>query len=113
MDFISLINKYERKLNKLKRDIEEYKNSNNQELKVASTTLEEIKKEVELLVQAVEKQIPLKPIKNREQETRYTSAYSCPTCDGGFSGTGIAKHCYHCGQKLDWDEMEFENEKDL
>lgn len=55
------------------------------------------------LVEAVEKQIPLNPIKNREQEIRYTSAYSCPNCDGGFTGTGIANYCYHCGQKLDWD----------
>jgi hypothetical protein len=65
------------------------------------------------LVEAVEKQVPLKPIKDREQGIRYTSAYSCPTCEGGFTGTGIARHCYHCGQKLDWGEMGFENEKDL
>lgn len=44
-----------------------------------------------------------KPVKNRKQTMRYTSAYSCPTCDGDFSGTGIANYCYHCGQKLDWD----------
>lgn len=59
-------------------------------------------KDYEALVEAIGKQAPLKPIKNREQETRYTSAYSCPTCDGGFTGAGIANYCYHCGQKLDW-----------
>ena len=51
------------------------------------------------------------------QEIRYTSAYSCPACDGGFTGTGIANYCYHCGQKLDWgwvwDEGENENDKDM
>jgi hypothetical protein len=51
---------------------------------------------------AIEKQIEKEPIKDREQSIRYTSAYSCPACGGGFTGTGIANHCYHCGQKLDW-----------
>ncbi len=64
---------------------------------------EEINMLADELNNAVEKQIPLKPLKNREQEIRYTSAYSCPNCDGGFTGTGIANYCYHCGQKLDWD----------
>lgn len=49
------------------------------------------------------KQTPMKPIKNRTQEIRYTSAYSCPNCGGGFAGTGIADYCYHCGQRLDWE----------
>ena len=52
---------------------------------------------------AMGKQRPLSPIKNKKQEIRYTSAYSCPTCNGSFSGTGIAEYCYHCGQKLEWD----------
>lgn len=53
---------------------------------------------------AVEKQKPKKPIKNRKQEIRYTSAYSCPNCGRSFTGTGIAKYCYHCGQALDWSD---------
>lgn len=32
------------------------------------------------------------------------TAYSCPACGGGFTGTGIADYCYHCGQKLDWGD---------
>lgn len=51
---------------------------------------------------AVKKQIAKKPIKDREQNIRYTSSYSCPSCSGGFTGTGIANYCYHCGQALDW-----------
>lgn len=54
--------------------------------------------------EAVEKQKAKKPIKDREQKKRYTSVYFCPTCGHGFTGTGIADHCYHCGQKLDWSE---------
>lgn len=51
---------------------------------------------------AIEKQIPKKPIKNLDQKIRYMSAYYCPACGYGFTGTGIASYCYHCGQKLDW-----------
>ena len=58
----------------------------------------------------VEKQIPKKPIKDRKQEIRYTSSYSCPSCGGGFIGTGIADYCYHCGQRMDWNVEEFEKE---
>lgn len=52
---------------------------------------------------ALRKQQPKKPIRDREQKIRYISSYSCPYCGGGFTGTGIANYCYHCGQKLDWD----------
>jgi len=61
-------------------------------------------------IQALEKQIPKKPIKDRKQEIRYTSSYSCPSCGGGFIGTGIADYCYHCGQRMDWNVEEFEKE---
>ena len=54
------------------------------------------------IIKALEKQTPKKPIKDRKQEIRYTSSYSCSSCGGGFTGTGIADYCYHCGQKLDW-----------
>lgn len=35
---------------------------------------------------------------------RYTDCYRCPICKRAFFGTGIAKYCYHCGQKLDWGD---------
>lgn len=44
-----------------------------------------------IIEEAVGKQVARKPIKDREQKIRYTSAYSCTACGGGFSGTGIAK----------------------
>ena len=55
---------------------------------------------------AVEQQIPKRPTlcKSYEQTTRYTADYRCPKCNGMFTGTGIANYCYHCGQRLDWDE---------
>lgn len=59
---------------------------------------------VNAAIQALEKQIPKKPIKSEKQVIRYVTTYCCPTCKLGFTGTGVAKWCYHCGQKLDWSE---------
>lgn len=53
---------------------------------------------------AVEKQKPKMPIKDALQYMRYTSSYVCPSCGRGFTGTGIANYCYHCGQRLDWSD---------
>ena len=58
------------------------------------------------LIKALEKQIPKKPIKSKEQKIRYVNTYYCPTCNLGFTGFNIAKWCYHCGQKLDWSDVE-------
>lgn len=59
-------------------------------------------------IQALEKQIPKKPIKSEKQVIRYVNTYCCPICKLRFTGTGIAKWCYHCGQKLDWSEWKNE-----
>ena len=57
--------------------------------------------------ETVEKQIAKRPTlcKSDEQTTRYTADYRCPKCNGMFTGTGIANYCYHCGQRLDWEEL--------
>ena len=55
-------------------------------------------------VEALEKQIPKKPIPTEEQDIRYVMNYICPSCGKHFSGTGIANYCYHCGQALDWSD---------
>ena len=60
------------------------------------------KKYAELAIEALEKQMGKKPKKIEVEGYRYTDTYRCPTCEGNFSGTGIADYCYHCGQKLDW-----------
>ena len=42
--------------------------------------------------------------------------FLCPNCDEIIDflyDKENNKYCYHCGQKLDWGEMGFENEKDL
>lgn len=61
-------------------------------------------KALALVQKACEKQIPEKPIKCSETKMRYSACFVCRSCGGGFSGTGIAKYCYHCGQALDWSE---------
>ena len=60
----------------------------------------------EMAIQALEKQIPKKPIKSENQVVRYVNTYYCPTCELGITGTNIAKWCYHCGQRLDWSDEE-------
>ena len=57
-----------------------------------------------LAIDALEKQIPKKPIAADEQHIRYSMNYICPLCGKHFSGTGIASYCYHCGQALDWND---------
>ena len=54
--------------------------------------------------EALEKQIPKKPILAEEQHIRYSMNYICPLCGKHFSGTGIASYCYHCGQALIWED---------
>ena len=54
---------------------------------------------------AIKKQIPKKPQKVKEPVVRYTDGYICPSCGKGFTGTGIADFCYHCGQALDWSDV--------
>ena len=57
-------------------------------------------------IKALKKQIPQKPVKIDGDSIRYTSLYRCPNCGQGFSGTGFAKYCYHCGQRLQWESEE-------
>ncbi len=59
---------------------------------------------VEECREAMERQRAKKPQKVNESRIRYTDGYICPSCGGGFSGTGIADYCYHCGQAIDWSE---------
>jgi len=61
--------------------------------------------EINTAMEALEKQIPKKPIKTKEN-IRYSMCYICPNCQKNFSGTGIASYCYHCGQALDWSDTE-------
>lgn len=54
---------------------------------------------VEVIIQALEKQIPKKP--NR---LGFTGQYTCRKCGDAIFGLreGIDLYCPHCGQKQDW-----------
>lgn len=45
------------------------------------------------------------PTKVLDSGVRYTDDYICPNCGKHFIGTGIAEFCYHCGQRLKWEEL--------
>lgn len=45
------------------------------------------------------------PTKDSDSGVRYTDDYICPNCGKHFTGTGIAEFCYHCGQRLKWEEL--------
>lgn len=45
-----------------------------------------------------------KPMQAGDSKIRYTYVYRCPNCGGIFSGINIADFCYHCGQRLRWED---------
>ena len=51
-----------------------------------------------------ERDTAIAPVKDSESGVRYTDDYVCPHCGKHFTGTGIAQFCYHCGQRLKWEE---------
>ena len=54
-----------------------------------------------IAISAHEKQIPKKPV--RPYESNYKLYFNCPNY--GSSGMhDVHKHCWRCGQKLDWGE---------
>lgn len=63
-------------------------------------------KQIELAIKALKRQIPRKPIENKEQNFRYIMPYTCPCCGCSFGETDWANYCYHCGQKFDWSDEE-------
>ena len=72
----------------------------------ASDDVKELEFDFDRAINALEKQIPKKPIKSENQVVRYVNTYYCPTCELGITGTNIAKWCYHCGQKIDWSDVD-------
>ena len=62
-------------------------------------------KEIDAAIEALEKQIPKKPVDNPEE-----GWFECPNCGSivwVYYGTGEKHHC-ECGQALDldWEEIE-------
>ena len=67
-------------------------------------------KNMELIVQVLEKQIPKKPI-DKSNNPHDWHVMACPCCEHTFWNSGQFVHyqpkfCNYCGQKLDWSEEE-------
>lgn len=54
---------------------------------------------MQMAIEALEKQIPKKPIRKRN----YTH---CPTCHNVLFGYRYHAYCEYCGQRLDFSKME-------
>lgn len=71
---------------------------------------------VELAMQALEKQIPKKPVfydtKFRQRGKLYgeyvtmEEAYNCPCCNFTTWKFDKDEYCYHCGQRFDWSDAD-------
>ena len=67
---------------------------------------EQCEKAIEIAVDAIEKQIPKKPLK-------YKLIYLCPNCyrpEYIKQRGALDTHCGFCGQAIDWSEVENEIE---
>ena len=60
-------------------------------------------RDIDILEELVDRATPKRPIEDEIQDIRYVTKYTCPTCGGKFTGT-VSNYCYHCGQKLLWDD---------
>lgn len=76
--------------------------------KAVAEGVEQAMKECELTIgmtlkEAVEKQIPKKPLKS-DRESRYCEVvFKCPIC-GYESMSRVIDYCSHCGQRLKWGD---------
>lgn len=57
----------------------------------------------DVLQELVDRATSKKPMPSK-RKINYIPVYKCPNCNDEFSGKGLSKHCYHCGQAFDWSE---------
>lgn len=85
-------------LNSVSRLIELKKSNEIQEFYYS----DEFSKVIDIAINAIEKQIPKKPI----YDNYHRAGYRCPNCNN--TNPWGYKHCRYCGQNLDWSEREYE-----
>lgn len=77
-----------------------------------NTTKEELTEAMRMSIQALEKQIPKKPIMKQYFEDLEEEYLCCPTCGEILTDRIPADnktfyfHCMNCGQKFDWNDAE-------
>ncbi len=60
---------------------------------------------LKMAIEALEKQIPKKPLNVMESIEDLRFDWTCPTCKRQFvNALYSVNHCVDCGQKLDWGE---------
>lgn len=100
MDTLKLKEKYEKELKVTEESILVYESSSNNELRIASRTLKIEVESLRIIVDALEKQIPMKAFFEHDDE------FICPACNYEEDGYDVKTYnvCPECGQKLKWEE---------
>ena len=59
------------------------------------------------IVNALEKQIPKKPLPEREVRSGRIVSFTCPNCNHKDLGNNEFRfnHCEDCGQAIDWSDI--------
>lgn len=61
--------------------------------------------EMKFAIEALEKQIPKKPVTEKDKVIFGVVCRRCPECDSAvYSTTNL--YCHKCGQALDWSDTE-------
>lgn len=96
---VAIKEKYDRMLKRLEEDIPVYEASNNHELRIASTSLKAERDQLTVIVNALEKQIPMLVI------YEYDDEFLCPACNFEDDGYDITRLnvCPKCGQRLKFE----------
>ena len=98
-EIIKLKEKFEKQLKQLEEDIPIYETSNNHELRIASNSLKAERDQLIIIVNALEKQIPMFVI------YEYDDEFLCPACNFEDDGYDITRLnvCPKCGQRLKFE----------
>ena len=65
-------------------------------------SLEQHDKAVKMAIEALEKQVPKKPIEG----ATFKHIGKCPDCRQTISTRSAFRNCQYCGQKIDWGNEE-------
>lgn len=95
-EIIKLKEKFEKRLKRINENMPTYKASNNYELKIAADLLKTERNQLVIIVNALEKQIPM------TVHYTYDDEFICPSCyfeDDGYDLENL-NVCPKCGQRV-------------
>lgn len=76
-----------------------------QKIRSDFTNVQTEKHYAQLLDEAVQKQVPQKPLKDEPSKMELVQTYTCSVCGEDLLGE-TANYCRRCGQRLDWGGTE-------